>query len=158
MSALSSLCALICCIGIGSGMLSVLMPGKRTKRVMGFVIGLFILVSLINGVIACAEELRISLDPLDMSVMSETDDSAYTEAVVRQTAENLVIAADELLQSEGISADDIRVYIDVSKEGRIFISRISIYITKEYEDRAEDIEAVIYRNFSKEPDIYAVEG
>ena len=154
MSAVSGACGVVCCVGVASAMLSVLMPQKRTKRVMNMVLGLFVLVTLMNAIRSAAEEFSGSLDFTQSEVSAGYDESDCTDEVARQTAEYLVAASDELLRAEGIEAEDIRISLRISDEGRIYVDRADIYISEQDEDRAADIEAVIYRNLAKEPDIY----
>lgn len=154
MSALSSLTILLSTASIAVGMLSLLLPQKRTRRILSFVIGLFILVILTNGVKSAIGELRfedILTDDADIPSYSEDD---YHDAVVQQTADTLVKAIDELLQEEGVIADDIRLRLDISDEGRIYADRIDIYISEQYRDRKSDIRSIIYGNLSKEPVIH----
>ena len=154
MSGVSAACGVVCCAGAASAMLSVLMPQKRTKRVMNTVLGLFILVTLMNAARSAAGELSGSLDFIQPEVSCEYDESDCTDEAVRRTAEYLVAASDELLRAEGIEAEDVRISLRISDEGRIYVDRVDIYISEQDEDRAADIEAVIYRNLAKEPDIY----
>lgn len=153
MSGISSLAVLICCAGVGTGMMSLLIPQKRTKRILGFVLGLFILVTLINGVKASLSDL--SLAAVDTQVQDIAySDGEYTDAVVRQTADELVRALDELLRDEGIEADDIGVELKISSDGRITADRIDIYISEQYRGRKNDVSSIVNSHLSKEPHIY----
>lgn len=154
MSALSSLTIVICCAGIGAGMLSVLVPQKRTKRILGFVMGLFILVTVVNGVAEALGEANFSASfTIDSATMTYSEQD-YTDAVAQQTAETLVHAVDELLLDEDVAAEDIRLSLKISDEGRILIDRIVIYISETYRSRASDIRSIVYRHLAKEPEIY----
>ena len=156
MSALNGLALTICCVCIGAGLLSVLIPQKRTGQILSFVLGLFLLVSfcyaLNDGWSKLKEELSIAI-PDDLSP-PQADEQAYIDAVAQTTADKLVDAMDHLLQNEGIFAQDIRISLRISEQGSIFVDRADIYITKAYSDRAEDIKSIVYRNLSKEPDVY----
>ena len=154
MSALSSLTVLICCAGVGVGMLSVLVPQQRTRRILGFVLGLFVLVTPLKGVGTALEDLHLS-DALQLDADVPTySDEDYLGAVAQQTADILVSALDELLREEDIIVENIRLNVKISDEGRIYADRIDIYISEAYRSRKDDIRAIVYANLSKEPGIY----
>ena len=154
MSALSSLSVVICCAGVGAGMMSVLIPQRRTKRILGFVLGLFLLVTVVNGVKTSLGELELgALSDIEAALPSYSD-SDYTEAVARQTADTLVKVIDELLRDQGIEADDIRLSVKISSEGRITADCIDIYMSERYRSRKNDVRSIVYTHLSKEPNIY----
>lgn len=154
MSAVASLTTLICCAGLGSGMLSLMIPQKRTKRILSFVLGLFLLVTVINGINAAVGELHLDgILSYNEDVLTESDRD-YTGEVVQQTADTLVGLLDETLRDEGIAADDIRVSLKISSSGRISADRIDIYISEPFRGRKNDIRVIIRRELSKEPHIY----
>ena len=157
MSALSSFTILMCCVGVGVSMLSVLVPQKRTKRILGFILGLFVILSVVSGIRSAVGEWK--LDDLmtpdgELPTYSESD---YSAEVAQQTADILVTVVDDLLRGEGVIAENIRLTVKISDEGRIYADRVVIYITEPYRERKRDIETIIYRNLSKEPEIYVKE-
>lgn len=154
MSAVSSLTVLICCAGIGSGMLSLLIPQRRTKRVLSFVLGLFMLVILVNGVKESLGVIRFDDLPEWTDPDSAVADGDNTDAVMNETAALLVKAVDELLRDEGIAADDIRIKLKISASGIISAEHVDIYISEQYRGRQNDIRALLHTHLSKEPNIY----
>ena len=82
----------------------------------------------------------------------------YNKAIMQKTADNLVLCADHLLKNEGIEADNIRLSLKISEGASIYVSNIIIYISRDIDNRKQDIESIIYRNFSKEPKIIIEEG
>lgn len=154
MSAFSALTLMISAAGIGVGMLSLLIPQKRTRRILTFVCGLFLLVSVTNGVKQALSEIDFQMPLIPEEEFSTEDSDAYLDAVVQETGDILVKALDELLRAEGIAADDIRLKLNISDEGRIYAERIDIYISEAYRNRKSDIRSLIVGNISKEPVIY----
>lgn len=154
MSSVSSLASALCYLCVAVTVISLFLPQKRTRKIFGFVIGLFVICSLI----ACFKNVTInekdSLLSADNITLPKASDSDYTEMVKQQTAENLVAAADELLRSEGFEAKDIRISLKISDEGRIYVNDVVIYISKEDVPRTGAIRDLIYRNLSKEPRVY----
>ena len=154
MKAFSQLALLLCYLSVAVTILSIFIPQKRTRKIFGFVIGLFAVASLIAG-------FRDSgFRPIDMIVETDEisvpayDSQEYRDMVVQTTAQNLVEAADEILRAEGICAEDIQLTLKISDEGRIYVNDIVIYISEEYLPRKAETESIIYRNFAKEPQVY----
>lgn len=90
---------------------------------------------------------------LDESVAQYSDnaDDVYSQLVLNKTADNLVLAADNLLKNEGITADNIELALKKTDNNSIYISSVVIYISKQYEHRAQDISKIIGSNMLKEP-------
>ena len=154
MSGLQSVSLTICYTCIAISIISVLIPQKRTRRVMGFVIGVFFIGTLVSAFTAEIESAEWSLpdtEQIDIPTYTEED---YTNAVAQLTADNVTDTLDELLMNEGIKAEDIRLTMKISDEGRISVVRAVIYISESDRDRAADVESIVYRNLSKEPEIY----
>ena len=64
-------------------------------------------------------------DNVDLS----SSEQAYEQLVLNQTADNLVNAANDLLLSENIAAQNIEIGIKKSENNSIYISTINIYIS-----------------------------
>ena len=154
MSAAGSLAALLCCAGVGVGMLSLLIPQKRTARILSFVMGLFFLVTAVKGIRSALSELDIDEEISSVAEVPTYSEQDYLNAVMQQTADTLVKVLDELLREEGIAADNIRLKLNFSQDGRIYAERIDIYISDEYRSRKDDIRSLIVGNLSKEPVIH----
>jgi len=157
MNAIGSFSVTLCYLCIGLTILSCILPQKRTRHILGFVIGLFILVTAGGALSSCIRDFRSSLPQIQHYDTPSYDEQAYVDTVAQMTADELVKVTDELLQNEGIVAKDIRLSLKITDEGRIFISRADIYISEMYADRLSDIERVVYENLSKEPDVYVTQ-
>lgn len=157
MSGLYLLSTAVCCICVGVATLQTLIPQKRTRRVMSLAIGLFFLSSLLTCIATQSETLRLSFPQEAMQELPAVQAYDFTEQVAQQTADQLTQTVGELLQNERISVQDVRLALKISDQGSITVARVVIYINESYADRTDDIERIIYRNLSKEPEIY-VEG
>ena len=93
---------------------------------------------------------EFSTDEYIFESQSATNDE-YEKLVLTTTAENLVKAANELLLSNDIQAENIEIGIKKSDDDSIYISSIYIYISKELEYKTEEIKRIIGSNMSKEP-------
>ncbi len=154
MSGLTRLGTALCLICAAVGMISVLIPQKRTRRVMSFVVGLFFIAAILHGIGEAVADSELTLPDIDGLTVPQYTDEDYNAAVAQKTADVLTQALSELLVNEGITADDINLTLKISSKGRITVSRVVIYISEAYADRIGDAERIIYRNVSKEPEIY----
>ena len=144
----------ICVISVAVSVISVLIPQKRTRRVMSFVIGLFFIGSLLQGLSSSFGQFHAELPDREEITVPRYSDQDYNDAVGQQTADILVRSLGELLRNEGIEIQDINIMLKISDQGRITVSRVIIYMSEAYVDRVDDVRSIIYRNVSKEPEIY----
>ncbi len=154
MSALKNLGVILCTVSIAASVLTSLIPQKRTSKLLSFVIGLFLLSAIAGALVTDTDDGKLKapeLSPPDLPSYSQDD---MNDAVIKATADNLVSAADELLKAEGIEAEDIRINLKITDKGRIYVSRVVIYIDETAENKAARIREIVSGNLSKEPEIY----
>ncbi|MBQ3284020.1 MAG: stage III sporulation protein AF [Ruminococcus sp.] len=154
MSGLQSVCVTLCYTCVAVGIVSLIVPQKRTRRVMSFVIGLFIISTIAASVSAQINEITIDESISTEITVPTFHEADYQRRIAQMTADNLTKALNELLQNEGINARDIQLTLKISDEGRISVVRAVIYINEADRDRTAQIESIIYRNIAKEPEIY----
>lgn len=158
MNVLSNFSSVMCVCSVAVSMLSMLVPQKRMKKTLHFILGLFLVCSLVIPAQGLFSSLSADFDFDEGDYAYDSfDESAYTASVLKETASGLVRAADNILASEGISPVDIRFSLKTDEKGCIYISRLIIYITEEDEDRLDEIAELMYRNFSKKAEIIIVE-
>lgn len=154
MSALQSVSLTLCYTCVAVSIITVLIPQKRTRRIMGFVVGLFFISTFITAAAAQLDDIDLDIPTSDeVSVPTYSEDD-YQQTVAQMTADNLTKALDELLRNEGITPDDIRLTLKISDEGRISVVRAVIYISETNRAKTSRIESIVYRNIAKEPEIY----
>lgn len=143
----------VCCVCVAVGILSVLVPQKRTRRIMSFVIGVFFICAVVTAFSVQVKEIELPAltEHVELPTYSEKD---YNDAVAQMTADNLRDALNDLLMNEGIAVNDLQLTLKISDKGRISVERAVIYISETDQARKQDIENIIYRNISKEPEIY----
>lgn len=153
MKTLSAASVSLCCVVVAMSVISLLIPQKRTTKILSFAIGLFVIVSALN-VLSGLSNVEIDEAVIDATEYSGISSGDINDAAIGMTAENLTAELNELLKNEGINADDIALTLKKSDNGRIYAARVIIYISKDYANRREDIRSIVYRNLSKEPEIY----
>ncbi len=127
------------------------------KKTVNLVLGLFLITSMIMPILGLASVLKDNVKLPQEALDSELYEYEYDDLVLSQTAKNLVSAANSLLSSENIYADNIEISLKKADDNSIYISSINIYISKEYEQKAGVITKVIGSNMSKEPVIIVSE-
>ena len=155
MTGIGQLGVTIGAICIAVSILSVLIPQKRTRRILSFVIGLFFIGSILSAAASMIPQFSAEKPMFNEPTVPQYDEDDYCGAILRLTAEKAAQALDELLSNEGIHAESIKVTLKKSAEESISVSEVIIYISEEDVDRVDEIESIVYRNVSKEPEIYA---
>ena len=149
MSALSGVSVTACSCCIACCVLSLLFPDGTMKKTLNLVMGAFLICSMLIPIIGGVQALSFEYETEDNSYQSNEDYSImYEEEVLTQTAENLVIVANNLLNSENIVPENIEVGIKKSDNNSIYISTINIYINKSDTDKTDSIKRIIERNMS----------
>ncbi len=152
MNALRSAAVIVCICCIACSIISLVAPPGKMKKIVNLVLGMFMICSMIIPVVGLFDSFSADFELDESTVEYNTDTSdVYNQLVLNQTADNLVIAANNLLQSEGISAENIEIGLKKSDNNSIYISMINIYISRQDENRAQEITKIISSNMSKEP-------
>ncbi|MBQ6413965.1 MAG: stage III sporulation protein AF [Ruminococcus sp.] len=154
MSGLQTVCVTLCYTCIAVSIISLLVPQKRTRRVMGFVIGLFFISTMTSAVAEQVGQIQLSEIEQEEITIPEYSEEDFDNEIAQMTADNLTSALNELLLNEGIQAQDIQLTLKISDKGRISVVRAVIYINEADRSRTSDIRSIIYRNIAKEPKIY----
>lgn len=154
MTALFNTSVIVCVCCVVCSMLSMIAPFGRTKKIINLILGFFLISSMIVPLVSLFTENKISLSLHSSSPDSYyVDEKEYENIVLKKTADNLVNATNDLLLAENIVADNIMITLKKSDNNSIYISKINIYISKAYKNRAEDILKIITANMCKEPEI-----
>ena len=154
MSGLQTVCVTLCYTCIAVSIISLLVPQKRTRRVMGFVIGLFFISTMTSAVAEQVDQIQLSEIEQEEITIPEYSEEDFDNKIAQMTADNLTSALNELLLNEGIQAQDIQLTLKISDKGRISVVHAVIYINEADRSRTSDIRSIIYRNIAKEPEIY----
>ena len=154
MSGLQTVCVTLCYTCIAVSIISLLVPQKRTRRVMGFVIGLFFISTMTSAVAEQVGQIQLSEIEQEEITIPEYSEEDFDNEIAQMTADNLTSALNELLLNEGIQAQDVQLTLKISDKGRISVVRAVIYINEADRSKTSDIRSIIYRNIAKEPEIY----
>ena len=152
MNALRSASVVLCVCCVATSVISVLIPSGRMKKIINLVLGLFLICSMIIpifGFISTASsDFNIEENPLNIST---PDEYLYEKEVLKRTADNLVLVANDMLSNENIECENIEIGLKKSDNNSIYISCINIYISNDMIEKTEDIKKIIRINMMKEP-------
>lgn len=149
--------ALALCAGcILCSVIGMLTPNGKSKKVFSLVLGLFLICSVIlpikNGVRDFNNLLQSSTEN---SALMESADEKLKDSIIRQTADYLVLALNELYNSEGLTPENITVAVTKESDDGIKVDEICIYITKEDEVNKNKYIKLTYDNTKIKPKIIA---
>ena len=149
---LCNISKVICVCCVVCSIMSTVTPLHNMKKIADLVLGLFLVCSAVLPVIGLLSYADYYTDlKMEETISVEDYEDSYNELILNSTAENLVKATDNLLLSEDIKAENIKIGIKKNDDNSIYISTLIIYITKDYENRIQDIQKIIGSNMSKEP-------
>ncbi len=154
MSGIQTICMTLCYTCVAVSMITVLIPQKRTRRVMSFVVGLFFISTFITAMSAQINAIDMRTPDINEIPIPTYEETDPQDAVAQMTADHLTQALNELLNNEGIFPRDIRLTLKISDEGRISVVRADIYISEKDRGKTPEIKSIVYRNISKEPEIH----
>ena len=135
----------ICCGTMLCGIVSVLSPGKGSERLMGMVLGLFMLCCFL---LPAGLELDLDQELSGLSEASSAMESAadeITQYFLRDTAdrarEELERAAEQQLAEVGINEEDFQIYIEADDpEGTGLGLTVVITLPMALQDREEELQ------------------
>ncbi|MBQ7133736.1 MAG: stage III sporulation protein AF [Ruminococcus sp.] len=158
MNALRSMSVIACVCCIACSLISIIAPLGKMRKIVNLVLGLFIICSMLIPLVGLfttdIPDLNLEEQYSDLSL----NEKEYEKLILNETADNLVVAANELLLSENIQVDNIEIGIKKTDNNSIYISRINIYISKDLDSRADEIKRIISTNMSKEPVVIVSEN
>ncbi|MBQ2972023.1 MAG: stage III sporulation protein AF [Ruminococcus sp.] len=158
MNALRSMSVIACVCCIACSLISIIAPLGKMRKIVNLVLGLFIICSMLIPLVGLfttdIPDLNLEEQYSDLSL----NEKEYEKLILNETADNLVVAANELLLSENIQVDNIEIGIKKTDNNSIYISRINIYISKDLDSRADAIKRIISTNMSKEPVVIVSEN
>ena len=154
MNSIYTLTAVICSSAIICTILANFVSDSGTKKIVNFVLGAFIVYSLIVPIKNTVSDISASIvktKPLDN--ITSTSDQAYSNEVITLAEENLKQTLKDMLKQNGIEINRSKIILALTDENSIIISYIGIYISKEYTLYTEKINDIVIDNFTVVPNI-----
>ena len=147
--------AVALCAGcILCSVIGMLMPNGKSKKVFSLVLGLFLICSVILPIKNAVRDFNNLLQSsTENSAIMQSADDKLKDSIIRQTADNLVLALNELYNSEGLTPKNITVAVTKESDDGIKVDEICIYITKEDEVNKNKYVKLTYDNTKIKPKI-----
>lgn len=154
MNGLFSVAAVVCASSLICTLVSNFVTEGGTKKVLNFVLGAFIICSLIIPVKSAFSSIGTDISySEDYSQLVSTYDEIYNKQLVAQTKQNLEATLEQLLEQNGIVASKCEIILSLKDDNSIIISSVSIYIDKEYTPYTDTIYELTSQNFGVKPNI-----
>lgn len=154
MSEIISVTAAICASALICSLLSGFISDGGTKKILSLVLGAFVICSMIIPVKNAVNGFNEAMPEIQSSEeIVSTSDEAYSNAVIRQTEENLMSSLEDILLQNGIKINSCKIILSITDKNSIIISSVCIYISKEYAQYADLISEITFQNFSASPSI-----
>lgn len=154
MNGLFTVVIAVCASALVCTLLSGLIPGGNTKKLISLVLGAFMVCSVIAPIKSAITSFTSELSEIEYSEKEiSTDDEAYYEAILYETCQSLEQTLKDLLLQNNIEINDCKIILAETSSGSIIISDISIYIDKEYLVYSDTISVITRENFGISPNI-----
>lgn len=141
----------ICCGTLLCGIVSILLPSKKMDRLMGLVLGSFMLCCFLIpaglGLELPGGELPDASSAMEQAAGEVT--RYFLEDTARRSEEELTRLAAEELREYGINEEDIQIYIepDGQKEGGGQGLQVEVRLPGLFRDRDEELQKRLERAF-----------
>lgn len=126
--------ASICMVALAASILQSLVPNGSMERMLKFIIGAFVICTLIQPLSRVIPEMKINLEESKKqsvySQLADTVEKQYSEAA-EESIRNLVAAE---LNKLDIRCKNVTVNMDRNENGSISINRVIVILAKGYDD------------------------
>ncbi len=133
-----------------ASLFKMLAPAGNTEKILRLVISLFVLICVVTAIKSIADNIDIS----DNSIADISENVLDTDKnVLRVTGDYLVEYTDELLKSQDVEANKIKLTVDTDKNGVINITSLNIYLDKDNASEKHKISELIEKDLNVTPSI-----
>lgn len=154
MKSIAVIAAVICVAALGCSLVSAVAPQGNTRRILNTVLGAFILCSMLvpikNAITDFNLNISIATPETDLKAVA---DEAYNTAVMAETKATLENTLLAYLENNKISPENVEMELASYDNGGIYIGKISIYISKVYENKTAEIINLTKEKFEVKPQI-----
>lgn len=150
----------LCMTLIGTGIFSMLIPGKSMEKVLKFALSLFFLSCLVLPVLEGEVSFSFSDSGLsNLDTENQKNLEAQSEEVFLNLAEdNIAHEIELLLEVKGVQAEEIEVSIHIDEENNIDINKCDIYLNGDQDVTAGDLSFYLQKETGIKPNIIVEEG
>lgn len=154
MSGVSTAVSTLCCSLIVATLVRIIAPQGNTEKIIKLIISAFILVSIVlavKSVVDLVDTDKIISD--SESIVSYENTEMNNEKVLKTASEYLVEYSKNLLESNNISVDNIKITLVESENSVIYVREAIIYINRDYLNDEDRIINLISSNLGVSPKI-----
>lgn len=160
MESISAWAAVICVCAAVCTIVSLISPSGNLGKIMGFVLGLFMLCALIIPLNKSFQNIALDLSQIDFSSFSDKNSALFNDKISKQTEElgkeSVKRLTENILKKEKISARKIEVITDIDEDNSISIVLVKVYIDRSLKDEKIKIKKLLSEQLSLNIDVQTV--
>lgn len=159
MNVISSTAITICVCCIVCSVVNLLKPNGNTQKIFNLILGAFLLCSILLTVNTSAGDIGKTISNIArFEDLNTSGEDTYNEQVVKQTADNLVLTLNVLLENQNIFVKDIEIILNTDQEQGISIKEINIFIKEAQLVQKNEIINITEENFKITPNVIIAES
>lgn len=140
----------LCVCAVAIAVAENLLPEGNVKKTVYFVLGLIVVTCFISPIenIQLAEiEIRNETDLTDLNTdwLNRTTDEIFEK--------NVKVLIEKCLSDINVKAKNIYIHTDINEDNSIFIDKVRITLTPEYNNRIDETAEEIYRTLGLDADV-----
>lgn len=160
MDSISAWAAVICIAVAICTIVSLISPSGNLGKMMGFVLGLFMLCALIVPVNKSFQNISFDLSQIDFSDFSDQNSSLLSDKISKQTEElgkeSVKQLTEKILKKNKISYKKIEVITDIEEDNSISIVLVKVYIDRSLKNEKIKIKKILSEQLSLNIDVQTV--
>lgn len=143
----------ICVTAVVTAIFSMLLPDSRFDRVLKFAISLFFLTGVISPFVSGQLDFRVSSEELELPDAPSGLEQQVEQQFSALAAHQLEAGIDFQLQTQGIEAEKVAVFIHIEPGQSVSISRITIQLGPEDSGRETEVQEIVRLQTGQEAEI-----
>lgn len=133
----------VCIIAILSSIFEFLSPAGNMKKIMQFVIAIFVIFSLSFPILNGVNNFNLNLLNITQSSENSEINSSINDLYIKTSEEKINKLVDKTLRENEISAENIETNMDINEDGSIDINIITIYLNKTEKDKSLKAKSIV---------------
>lgn len=154
MNELSSWAVSVCTVAVICSLVEMLAPEGSLSKLLNFVLGLFLVVSVLLPFVKIIQNGELKLSKLEIQQQTpkfESDVDNLTIAYGKSAVEKII---ESCLSQNDIPYQKISISMDSSTGNSIDIIKADVYVGAEYRNRFQEIQDIIKQSTGITPNIY----
>ncbi len=141
-------CTAVCMAALGCAAMQLLVPKSGTGRLLQLIITTFFICVLVSPLLRLPERLALDIGELPDSVKADLLEGTVLEQLEAPIRDAATEVAQQILESRGVTAEQIEVITDISEDAGIYMQQIVITVDKQMVPAAKAAGEVLARQLN----------